>query len=862
MFGRKEEKPKKRRTPRENLSQFGFMDMNFDGSTGMGGVAEDDGDDDDLEAELLALTSDSSSKPKKARPKLIPQADLDKMIQESVKDDDDDDDSVDENDPDLLGELNDLTTENDDDEEPQSTAVLPTPETSPPESNALLSLLEERLKMYQTAETNAKKSGETSRARRFARGVKTLADQIKSVRNGGSVKDEDIPPPVAVRAGGNAPPATSEAATASAPVRPAPPPPQATEELKATEAMETDNTNEASEAMEADDTPKATEAMGTDDTPKATEDNLTSAQPSSSGQIADENMKPSVDPQIIAKLEERRAEYRQAAVASKRAGNKEDALKFAQIVKQFDIVIEGVKAGQPADLSEMPPSPGQIQVQASGSQVPDPPREQDDHQTSSSLPPPQPPQAVEAPPLPKTIMEALMQRLELYQKQEAAAKEDGNSRKERQMGRIVKQYQDAIKRHKAGKPFAADELPNPPGFAPIPIPGGSAPSTEPAAPAPTPAPAAIVPSDETVARRAPARPSTPPPDYEGTTPPTPTPSGSIPKSNVRKSPASRQEKQLAFLLARQKDFRVAALQAKSRGEISQAKEYLRLAKGFDKLLEATQSGLPVDLKTLPVPPNAKIELEAEFDIIAVEDCVAGSDDEIYEKLLQDLQKQVQTCITTRDHFKALGDIASANRFEHMAVHSKKDMIAIKHAFKRKDPVPQFRYETKSFSIVQCCTDLMDNDLELTIVQGINYNVSNPKDVDTYVRFELPWPSADEPQKDRTNLVKDTNNPVYDGKFNLQIQRNSRACQRIFKRHSIKCEVWSRGGFFRSDTLIGTANVKLQPLESKCIIHDSFDLMDGKKAVGGKLEVKVRLRNPIVTKQVEEVTEKWLVIKSL
>lgn len=45
------------------------------------------------------------------------------------------------------------------------------------------------------------------------------------------------------------------------------------------------------------------------------------------------------------------------------------------------------------------------------------------------------------------------------------------------------------------------------------------------------------------------------------------------------------------------------------------------------------------------------------------------------------------------------------------------------------------------SCFRCCTDLMDNDLELTVVQGINYNVQNPKDVDTYVRFELPWPSA-------------------------------------------------------------------------------------------------------------------------
>lgn len=38
-------------------------------------------------------------------------------------------------------------------------------------------------------------------------------------------------------------------------------------------------------------------------------------------------------------------------------------------------------------------------------------------------------------------------------------------------------------------------------------------------------------------------------------------------------------------------------------------------------------------------------------------------------------------------------------------------------------------------------------------------------------------------------------------------------------------------------------------------------MDGRKAVGGKLEVKLRVRNPILTKQVEHVEEKWLVVDS-
>lgn len=42
---------------------------------------------------------------------------------------------------------------------------------------------------------------------------------------------------------------------------------------------------------------------------------------------------------------------------------------------------------------------------------------------------------------------------------------------------------------------------------------------------------------------------------------------------------------------------------------------------------------------------------------------------------------------------------------------------------------------------RCCTDLGDNDLELTVLRGISYNVANPKDVDTYVKFEFPYPAV-------------------------------------------------------------------------------------------------------------------------
>ena len=57
--------------------------------------------------------------------------------------------------------------------------------------------------------------------------------------------------------------------------------------------------------------------------------------------------------------------------------------------QQFDIVIEGVKGGQPADLSEMPPPPMELQS-ASTSAPPEAPRESEEHQSSEAPPEPQP----------------------------------------------------------------------------------------------------------------------------------------------------------------------------------------------------------------------------------------------------------------------------------------------------------------------------------------------------------------------------------------------------------------------------------------------------------------------------------------
>ena len=78
-----------------------------------------------------------------------------------------------------------------------------------------------------------------------------------------------------------------------------------------------------------------------------------------------------------------------------------------------------------------------------------------------------------APDAPKSVMEALQQRLDKYKSTYEEAKAAGESSKARRMQRIVKQYQEAIKDHQAKRPVDFNELPTPPGFAPIPT-GGRA----------------------------------------------------------------------------------------------------------------------------------------------------------------------------------------------------------------------------------------------------------------------------------------------------------------------------------------------------------------------------------------------------
>ncbi|XP_046828537.1 coiled-coil and C2 domain-containing protein 1-like isoform X3 [Vespa crabro] len=811
MFGKKKEP--KRQSRSGNLAQVKLID-NYgifqvpDSLDDLGGTGEDE-DDEDLEAELAALTSGDDNTTTTKQKHKVHRKDsfgLDAMVSESMKgigeeEEEEEDISDGEDDPDLLEELNMIADDeqeiNRDEKDPDNS---PTKEYDGSMGDDRLKLLQERLELYRRAEKKAKEQNEAGKARRFGRGIKTLQQLLKDAQTGGVINEADIPPPLPPSAVFTEPP-TDDGAS-----------PEVSKENPSLVSLERDNDSEVGQAAPA---------------------------------------VVQVDQDALALLNKRQQEYKIGALAWKKAGNIQEAMQYVKIAKQFDIVIAAINAGEAIDLSDMPPTPIGPTVSASIPPPASPSVEKEDVEVQQRAEPDKMPSSNKIDELTEqrygieNIEGALKERLDVYKRTKAIAENEGNSSKVRRYGRICKQFEEAIKLHARGKSVPLDELPVPPGFSPLSIQSAVSEEKE---------------EDEK---------SKPNANSEGT-------SGTIappPRANIAANKnlkhATRADKQMAMLQQRQYELKEAALKAKKDGDLDLARDYLRQAKGIQPLIQASIAGLPVDMNSIPLSPVAKMELSANgltgqtdenFQLIFSEDCseerTGGTDEQIYDNLENQLIKQIKLCLSTRDHSKQLGDVPGYNRWERLALGYTRDLDMLR--VRRRDalPAPLHHYETKTYAIVQSCTDLNDSDIEISIIRGINY----PRDADTYVMFEFPYPS-DNPPADRTSTVKGTCNPEYQAVFPLTgiLDRSSRQCQRAFKRHALKCQVWAKGGFFRSDSLLGTVTVKLQSLEMQCVLHDSFPLMEGRKPTGGKLELKMRLRNPIITKQIEQMTDKWLII---
>lgn len=811
---------------------------------------EETEDDGDLEAELLALTGEAGAAGRKPTPKgqaPLPMAHIEKLAADCMQDvEEEEEEEGLEEDADLLTELQEVLGADEEagpldgdktanpggseEEKGQEnievpgqtdllTASVPAAQAGGP--RGLQALLEDRIHNYREAAASAKEAGEAAKARRCERGLKTLEGQLAAVRKGRKISEDEIPPPVAL---GKRQPAPQET-TDKNPEADAPAP----------FAMEPDKPSQ-----------QETSLLG------------------SPGISATPDSDP--DPQAL--LLARQREYKLAALNAKRAGDLDRARELMRIGKRFGAVLEALEKGQPVDLSAMPPAPEDLKPLPQASEA----------LTAPSVVPPavervQPvmasdtPAAPVVPAEPQTVLDALQQRLNKYREAGIQARGSGDERKARRHERIAKQYQDAIQAHRAGRRVDFAELPVPPGFPPIP---GLEPTTgtEEDAVAATLAAAQKLasveetalaeenededepPSQAPVAKK-PAKPVVP--SFRAL------PESKASSSKESLSPSVRE--QLVLLEARKLQYQRAALQAKRGQDLEQAKAHLRVAKCLEAQITQVRAGRPVDLSKVPSPLTDE---EGDFILIHHEDLrLSQKAEEVYAQLQKMLLEQHEKCLLFSKQFMHQGNVAETTRFENLAQDRKKQLEILQLAQAQGLDPPSHHFELKTFQTVRIFSELNSTEMHLIIVRGMNLPAPSgvtPDDLDAFVRFEFHYPNSDQAQKSKTAVVKNTNSPEFDQLFKLNINRNHRGFRRVIQSKGIKFEIFHKGSFFRSDKLVGTAHLKLERLENECEIREIVEVLDGRKPTGGKLEVKVRLREPLSGQDVQMVTENWLVLE--
>ncbi|XP_058511040.1 coiled-coil and C2 domain-containing protein 1B isoform X2 [Ochotona princeps] len=818
------------------------------------GIEETEGDeaDSDLEAELLALTGEAETTDRKQAPTRqapLPMAHIEKLAADCMRDVEEVEDEEDglEEDADLLTELQEVLGADEevgpgDGEEARSSGLDPkeeqesltpparaalttaAPELQAGEPQGLQAVLEERIRNYREAAASAKEAGEAAKARRCERGLKTLESQLAAVRRGRKINEEEIPPPVAV---GKRPLAPLETAHRTLETEP----PAAT-------TTEPDDSSHPETSL--------LENPSTSDTPA-----------------------PDSEPDPRNLLMTRQREYKVAALSAKRAGDLEQARELMRIGKRFGAVLEALEKGQPVDLSAMPPAPEDLKALPQTSKDPreppfgSPAVEQVQPVMAANIP------ATPAPSEPQTVLDALQQRLNKYREASVQARASGDERKARMHERIAKQYQDAIRLHRAGRKVDFAELPVPPGFPPIPGLQPSVGTEEDAVAATLAAAQKLASSDDTALADEDEdedESETPAQAPVAKKPAQPLPASSQPlagpkASSSKESLSPSVREQLALLEARKLQYQRAALQAKRRQDLEQAKAHLRVAKCLDAQIIQARAGRPVDLSQVPSPLTDE---EGDFILIHHEELrLSQKAEEVYAQLQKMLLEQHEKCLLFSKQFMHQGNVAETTRFEKLAQDRKRQLEMLQLAQAQGLDPPSHHFELKTFQTVRIFSELSSTEMHLIIVRGMNLPAPpgvTPDDLDAFVRFEFHYPNSDQAQKSKTAVVKNTNSPEFDQLFKLNINRNHRGFRRVIQSKGIKFEIFHKGSFFRSDKLVGTAHLKLERLETECEIREIVEVLDGRKPTGGKLEVKARLREPLSGQDVQMVTENWLILE--
>ncbi|KAI9001901.1 hypothetical protein BC832DRAFT_593754 [Gaertneriomyces semiglobifer] len=382
----------------------------------------------------------------------------------------------------------------------------------------------------------------------------------------------------------------------------------------------------------------------------------------------------------------------------------------------------------------------------------------------------------------------------------------------------------------------------------------------------------------------------------------------------------RQQGLLHELKQRQLEYKQYALQAKKVENLPLARYYLSVSKGMQEPIEVAEMGGDLDsLGSFTVPPHPReaslpegvtlvvaqetatpkhVETPKKPDnatnattagtpskkakIVGVQapdtpTVVTTSPEEllrapvihgdIHTHLTTTLSEQISLLTTISAHYLKTNQKPLALHYHKLKKTIQTDLTTLE-LLKANGKTPGFKYTTLKYEMEQANTDIMPDEMLVSIERGwdITCKGVSSSDLDLYVAFDFgddsPFAETKE-SKGETPVVRMGADPVWEFEKKVKITRN-KALQRYIERRKLILELYhsQRGFLFSKKVLIGKITMKLDELMGKCEVRQVLEVMDPtspRRTTGARLSVRVALRTPLIKPHVVQKEDQWLVV---
>ncbi|CAH8641954.1 unnamed protein product [Heterobilharzia americana] len=346
---------------------------------------------------------------------------------------------------------------------------------------------------------------------------------------------------------------------------------------------------------------------------------------------------------------------------------------------------------------------------------------------------------------------------------------------------------------------------------------------------------------------------------------------SLSKPSSGQAPAKSKSEAIVMLLTkRQDELKQAAKTAKQAGNIELAKTYIRSSLGMNQMIQAAEAGFPIDLTQLPRSP-AITDSVSSRPILSGTKCdppvkyaialSTSSGDHLVQLYTEILSEQEKLISQLLNEHRRNGDQSIMSKLSDlMSVNTCIKKVLSKHSHQVAVLTPYFEYANLPKSNINA--ELGDDILEITVVRGIAYPLpSHYSHIDTYVDVELCFSSSGTPIKLSTDVVKSSCEPVYSQSVKeVHVNTKGRIYRRFVQNNRrLKATVYYNRGIFRSWGVLGVTDIPLTGLVQSSTTTHIGDLKDGRKVVGGRLEVQLRQRESLSGEPIIYQQQPWLLL---